>query len=109
MHRLPFLALWIVGLTVIDGRADNQRFGIVKLLHDAVAHIIVEHTATQLLHPTLSTGDTTVHGFYANLHNLSFNALLLPSVFAVSLRARNVLPFLRGQPLINSTFTFLLL
>jgi hypothetical protein len=42
-----------VGLTIIDGRANDKGISLVQFLNYTVADIVIEHTTTQLFHLTL--------------------------------------------------------
>ena len=59
-----------VRLTVIDRRTKNKTISLLILIRDKVAHIIVEHTMTIIIHLAPATGYATAHRLVAYPNNL---------------------------------------
>ena len=66
-----------IGLTVIDGRANDKGIGLAEFLYDTVADVIIKHTVSQLFHLTLTTGNAATYGLVAKLHDFRLDTIFL--------------------------------
>ena len=66
-----------VGLTIIDGRADDERIGLIEFLYNSVSDVVIKDTAAELFHLALSAGNAAADGLVAQLHDFRLYTILL--------------------------------